>query len=52
MSREEFLNSLTKQDILLGISRYLCEYAEEIPEEVSPEDIWNTIMDLIFFDVI
>lgn len=52
MSREEFLNSLTKQDILLGISRYLCEHIEEIPEDVSPEDIWSTIMDLIFFEII
>lgn len=52
MSKEEYLNSLTKDDILLGISRYLFNYKDEIPEDVSPEDIWNTIVDLEILNVI
>jgi hypothetical protein len=52
MNKEEYLNSLTKNDILLGISRYLFDYKDEIPEDVSPEDIWNTIVDLEILNVI
>ena len=52
MTKEEYLNSLTKEDILLGISRYLFEFREDIPEDVSPEDIWNTIIDLEILSVI
>ena len=52
MTKEEYLNSLTKEDILLGISRYLFEFQENIPEDVSPEDIWNTIIDLEILSVI
>lgn len=46
MTKEEFLNSLTKQDILIGISRYLFEHQEEFPEDISSEDIWEVIIDL------
>ncbi len=52
MTKEEFLNSLTKEDILLGISRYLFEFSKDIPEDVSPEDIWETIIDLEILNVI
>lgn len=52
MNKEEYLNSLTKNDILLGISRYLFDYKDEVPEDVSPEDIWNTIVDLEILNVI
>ena len=52
MTKEEYLNSLTKEDILLGISRYLFEFQEDIPEDVSPEDIWNTIIDLEILSVL
>ena len=44
MSKEEFLSSLDKQKILLGISWYLKEYREEIPDNVSPEDVWYKIV--------
>ena len=50
MSKDEFLNSLTKKDILIAISRYLFEFKEDIPEDVSPEDIWETIIDLELLD--
>ena len=46
MTKEEYLGSLTKDDILLGISRYLFDYKDEIPEDLSPEDIWDVIVDL------
>jgi hypothetical protein len=52
MTKEEYLNSLTKEDILLGISRYLFEFQEDIPEDICPEDIWNTIIDLEILSVI
>lgn len=52
MNKEEYLNSLTKNDILLGISRYLFDYKDEVPEDVSPEDIWNVIVDLEILNVI
>ena len=44
MSKEEFLSSLDKQKILLGISRYLEEHRGEIPDNVSPEDVWYKIV--------
>ena len=50
MTKEEFLDSLSKEDILLGISRYLFEYKDEIPEDVSPEDIWEVICDLLILE--
>lgn len=52
VSKDEFLGSLTKQDILLGISRYLFEFKDDIPEDVSPEDIWNVIIDLETLDLL
>lgn len=52
MNKEEFLNSLTKEDILIGISRYLFEFKDDIPDDVSPEDIWNLIVDLETLDVL
>jgi hypothetical protein len=52
MTKEEYLNSLSKEDILLGISRYLFKFQEDIPEDISPEDIWNTIIDLEILSVI
>lgn len=48
MNKEEFLNSLSKEDILNGISWYLLEH-DDIPE-VSPEDIWSVIADLIILE--
>lgn len=52
MTKEEYLNSLTKEDILLGIARYLFEFRRDIPKDVSPNDIWNTIIDLEILSVI
>ena len=46
MTKEEYLNSLSKEDILNGIGWYLLDH-KDIPEDVSPEDIWSTIVDLI-----
>ena len=50
MTKEEFLSSLSKEDILLEISRYLLDYKDEIPEDVSPEDIWKVIRDLLILE--
>ena len=54
MTKEEFLNSLTKEDILIGIARYILDYkySQDIPDDVSPEDIWNTIIDLEIINII
>ena len=48
MNKEEYLNSLSKEDILNGIGWYLLDH-NDIPEDVSPEDIWSVIADLINF---
>ena len=52
MNKEEFLNSLSKEDILLGISRYLFNYEDENPENVSPEDIWEVICNLMVLETL
>ena len=38
MNKEEYLNSLSKEDILNGIEWYLLGH-KDIPDNVSPEDI-------------
>ena len=52
MSKEEYLNSLSKEDILDGIGWYLFKFQKDIPEDVSPEDIWSVIADLIILECI
>ena len=49
MTKEEYLNSLSKEDILNGISWYLLEH-KDIPDNVSPEDIWSVITDLTILE--
>ena len=49
MTKEEYLNSLSKEDILNGISIYLLTQ-DNIPEDVSPEDIWSVIVDLLILE--
>lgn len=51
MIKEEYLNSLSKEDILNGIGWYLLDH-KDIPEDVSPEDIWSVITDLIILECI
>lgn len=49
MTKEEYLNSLSKEDILNEIGWYLLNH-KDIPEDVSPEDIWSVIADLIILE--
>ena len=51
MTKEEYLNSLSKEDILNGIEWYLLD-RKDIPEDISPEDIWSVIADLIILECI
>lgn len=51
MTREEYLNSLSKQDILNAIGWYLLEN-KDIPDDITPEDIWSVIADLIILECI
>jgi len=51
MTKEEYLNSLSKGDILNGIGWYLLDH-KDIPDDVSPEDIWSVIADLIILECI
>ena len=51
MTKEEYLNSLSKEDILDGIGWYLFRH-NDVPEDVSPEDIWSAIADLIILECI
>lgn len=50
MNKEQFLDSITKQDVLNAISRYLFEFKDDIPEDVTPEDIWEIITDLMILE--
>ena len=45
LSKEEFLNGLSKESILEDMSKYLLDNPD-IPDDVTAEDIWETIIDL------
>ena len=51
MTKEEYLNSISRQDVLNAIGWYLLEH-NDIPDDVTPEDIWETIIDLEILNVI
>ena len=45
LSKEEFLNGLSKESILEDMSKYLLDNPD-IPDDVTAEDIWEAIIDL------
>ena len=51
LSKEEFLNGLSKESILEDISKYILDNPD-IPNDVTAEDIWGIIIDLEILSVI
>ena len=53
MNKEEFLDSLKREDILYMLMDYIYNYRdEEVPKELGAEDLWETIRTLILSEMV